>query len=129
VYTYIDISAAVHSRAGLGRYAESLARELVRQAPERFALFYNRAGRLWELHGLEGVPRRSVPLGYKPWRMAAWLGQLAGLGFDRLLPDARLYHATEHLLMPLHSVPAVLTVHDLIFKLFPSTTNASTTGS
>ena len=37
---YIDISAAVHGRAGLGRYAESLARALVQKDPERFAFFY-----------------------------------------------------------------------------------------
>ena len=116
---YIDVSPAVHSRAGLGRYAESLAGALVRQTPGRFALFYNATGRPRALPGLEGVPRRSVRLGYKPWRMAVWLGQLAGIGFDRLLPHAELYHATEHLLMPLHRVPTVLTVHDLIFKLFP----------
>lgn len=116
---YVDVSAAIHGRAGLGRYAGSLARALARQAPERFALFHNRAANPWELTNLERLPRRSVPLGYKPWRMAVWLGQLAGIGFDRLLPDAELYHATEHLLMPLQRVPTVLTVHDLIFKLFP----------
>jgi len=116
---YIDVSAAVHGRAGLGRYAASLAQALVAQDPRRFALFYNRGGALRPLPGLEGVPTRSLPAGYKPWRMAVWLGQLAGLGFDRLLPGAELYHATEHLLMPLRRVPTVLTVHDLIFRLFP----------
>ncbi len=116
---YIDVSAAVHSRAGLGRYAECLARSLAKQRPGRFALFYNNSRRLWDLTGLDQIPSRSVPLGYKPWRMAVWLGQMAGIGFDRLLPDAELYHATEHLLMPLRSIPTVLTVHDLIFKLFP----------
>ena len=116
---YIDVSAAVHGRAGLGRYAASLAQALVAQDPRRFALFYNRGGALRPLPGLEGVPTRSLPAGYKPWRMAVWLGQLAGLGFDRLLPGAELYHATEHLLMPLRRVPSVLTVHDLIFRLFP----------
>lgn len=116
---YIDVSAAVHGRAGLGRYAESLARALVAEDPERFALFFNRSGDAHPLVGLEAIPARSVRAGYKPWRMAVWLGQLAGLGFDRLLPGAKLYHATEHLLLPLRRVPAVLTVHDLIFRLFP----------
>ncbi|MFQ5855134.1 MAG: glycosyltransferase family 4 protein [Anaerolineae bacterium] len=116
---YVDVSATVHSRAGLGRYAESLAHALARQASGRFALFHNRAAGPWALTSLASLPRRSVPLGYKPWRMAVWLGQLAGVGFDWLLPDGELYHATEHLLMPLRSVPTVLTVHDLIFKLFP----------
>jgi len=123
---YIDVAAAVHGRAGLGRYAESLTRALVAKDPERFALFFNRGGDvgpdislLRELGGPEGMPSRIVGAGYKPWRMAVWLGQLAGVGFDRLLPGADLYHATEHLLMPLRHVPTVLTVHDLIFRRFP----------
>jgi glycosyltransferase involved in cell wall biosynthesis len=51
--------------------------------------------------------------------MAVWMGHLAGSHFNRLVPDAELFHATEHLLPPLHDVPTVLTVHDMIFKLFP----------
>ncbi|WP_374689093.1 glycosyltransferase family 4 protein, partial [Promineifilum sp.] len=39
--------------------------------------------------------------------------------FNRLVPGAELFHSTEHLLLPLRSVPTVLTVHDLIYKLFP----------
>jgi glycosyltransferase involved in cell wall biosynthesis len=35
-----------------------------------------------------------------------------------LVPGASLFHATEHLLPPLAGVPTVLTVHDMIFKLF-----------
>jgi glycosyltransferase involved in cell wall biosynthesis len=51
--------------------------------------------------------------------MIVWLGQLARLGFDRLLPGAELFHATEHLLLPLRSISTVLTVHDLIFRHLP----------
>lgn len=58
-------------------------------------------------------------MGYKPWRMAVWLGQLTRVGFNRLVPGVELFHATEHLLPPLNGVPTVLTVHDMIFKLFP----------
>lgn len=117
---YVDVSAAVNARAGLGRYAESLAQALVALQPGRCALFYNAADRTPHLPaGLEGVPCRRVRAGYKPWRMAVWLGSLAGVGFDRLLPDVELFHATEHLLLPLRGAPTVLTVHDLIFRLFP----------
>ncbi len=118
---YIDVSAAVHSKAGLGRYAASLAQALVQRLPERMALFYNNRGGAAPPTGLEPVPARTVRAGYKPWRMAVWLGQLLGIGFNRLVPDAALFHATEHLLPPLRGVPTVLTVHDLIFKLFPET--------
>ena len=118
---YIDISAAVHSRAGLGRYAEQLASALIAEQPERFGLFYNQ--------GKDGrfpptlpaaTPHRSIQYGYKPWRMAILLAQMSHIPFNRLLPNAQLFHSTEHLLMPLRGIPTVLTVHDLIYKLFPA---------
>ncbi len=117
---YFDISAAVHRRAGLGRYAESLARGLLPLLGEELAFFYNREAGIEPLAGLEHVPSRTVSLGYKPWRMLVWLGQAGRVGFNRLLPGARLYHATEHLLMPLRGIPTVLTVHDLIFRRYPA---------
>lgn len=118
---YLDVSAAVHRRAGLGRYAASLTRALHRRSRQEqgYALFYNRERGIEPLAGLEHLPSSTVALGYKPWRMLVWMGQLARLGFDRLLPDGTLFHATEHLLLPLRSVPTVLTVHDLIFRRLP----------
>ncbi len=119
---YLDISAAVHSRAGLGRYAERLAHALISAHPERFALFYNQGkdGRFPATLQTFPVPRRSVPYGYKVWRMAVLMGQIGRIPFNRLIPQATLYHATEHLLLPLAGVPTVLTVHDLIYKRFPA---------
>jgi glycosyltransferase involved in cell wall biosynthesis len=69
---YLDISAAVHRRAGLGRYAERLAIELAQLIPDQIGFFYNAE------HGIQ-------PL----------------------------------MLLPLHAVPTVLTVHDLIFRHLP----------
>jgi glycosyltransferase involved in cell wall biosynthesis len=121
VSIYIDVSAAVHAKAGIGRYAACLARALIELQPARFALFYNRGRDTVPPAGLEAMPACTVRAGYKPWRMAVWLGQLARVGFDRLVPGAELFHATEHLLPPLHSAATVLTVHDMIFTLFPQT--------
>ena len=109
----VDVSAAAHARAGLGRYAATLAAALDRERPGAIHLFAN-GGAL-----LPYLPMRNIQLGYKPWRMAVWIGQLAGIGFDRLLGETNLYHATEHLLMPLRNIPTVMTVHDLIFELYP----------
>lgn len=116
---YVDISAAVHRRAGLGRYAESLTRALVPHLPDDLALFYNREQRIEPLPELEHLPARTVALGYKPWRMLVWAGQLTRIPFNRLVPGATLFHAAEHLLMPFKNVPTVLTVHDLIFRHMP----------
>ncbi len=115
----LDVSAAVHRRAGLGRYAESLTRALHSLAPAELALFYNAERGIEPLAGLEYLPTSTVALGYKPWRMAVWLGQMARIPFNRLVQGATLFHATEHLLLPLHGVPTVLTVHDLIFRHLP----------
>ncbi len=117
---YVDVSAAVHRRAGLGRYAGSLARALAEVAPERLALFYNREKGTTPLEMPRHLPTRTVSLGYKPWRMLVWWSNLLGVGFDRFFRDALLFHSTEHLLMPFRGVPTVLTVHDLIFKRFPA---------
>jgi glycosyltransferase involved in cell wall biosynthesis len=116
---FLDISPAVHTKAGLSRYAANLARALLRQAPGRFAFFYNRSGDSRVPSWLNRQIAHSVRVGYKPWRMAVWLGQLVRIGFDRLVPGCELFHATEHLLLPLQNCPTVLTVHDLIFHLFP----------
>jgi len=116
---YLDVSAAVHHRAGLGRYAESLAHGLAALIPDQLALFYNAEQGIEPLAGLAGLPASTVALGYKPWRMLVWAGQLARIGFNRLTPGATLFHATEHLLLSLRDVPTVLTVHDLIFRHLP----------
>lgn len=115
----LDLSAAVHHRAGLGRYAESLARALLPLIPDELALFYNAERGIAPLAGLERLPTRTVALGYKSWRMLVWAGQLARVPFNRLVPGAALFHATEHLLLPLRGSPTVLTVHDLIFRRLP----------
>ena len=116
----VDISAAVHSRAGLGRYSARLAQALIEEQPGRFGLFYNQGknGR-FPANLPTNVPTNHISLGYKPWRMAVLMGQQMGIGFNRLVPGTELFHSTEHLLMPLRGVPTILTVHDLIYKLFP----------
>lgn len=116
---YLDVSTAVHSRAGLGRYAEQLTAEIAQLRPGGIALFHIQDGSGHLPPALEGLPRRELKIGFKPWRMGVLLAQQLGLGINRVLPDVDLFHSTEHLLLPLRRVPTVITVHDLIFKLFP----------
>jgi glycosyltransferase involved in cell wall biosynthesis len=117
---YLDISATVHSKAGLGRYSERLAGALIARNPGRYGLFYNQgSGGRFPTSLPPDVAQRHISWGYKPWRMAVLLGHLGQMSFNHLIPEAELFHSTEHLLLPLRDVPTVLTVHDLIFKLFP----------
>jgi len=119
VTMYIDVSAAIISQAGLGRYTRSITQALIEELEQPPTLFYNRTSRAQTIPMWANLPQRSVRLGYKPWRMLVYQGQLLRRNFGRLVPGATLFHATEHLLLPLPDTPTVMTVHDLIFKLFP----------
>lgn len=116
---YLDVSSAVHQKAGLKRYTESLALALQPLLGERLALFQNGLGQAGPLPGFEGHLTVGVRQGYKPWRAEVLGRQLLRLPLDRLLPQAELFHATEHLLLPLAHIPTVLTVHDLVFQRYP----------
>ena len=116
---YVDVSSAVHAKAGLGRYARNLAGALKPLLGQDMRLFQNSRGRLGPLAGWEQHPAAGVRLGYKPWRMAVWAAHLLRRPMDGLLPEGTLFHATEHLLPYLRDIPTVLTVHDLIFRYLP----------
>jgi glycosyltransferase involved in cell wall biosynthesis len=116
---YVDISSAVHAKAGLSRYALSLTQALRLMLADDLALFQNSLGRRDAPPDLVDLPIVGVSLSYKPWRGAVWLSQALRLPLDRLLPQAILFHATEHLLPYLRQAPTVLTVHDLIFERLP----------
>jgi len=115
---YVDVSAAVHGKAGLARYAESLVRALDPLLGERLHLFQNSLGHRLPLPGFAPERVAGVPLGYKPWRAQVLARQALRAPFSAL-PEAELFHATEHLLPPFRDTPEVLTVHDLIFERFP----------
>ena len=116
---YVDVSAAIHGKAGLSRYAESLVRALDPLLAERLGLFQNSLGTRGPLAGLEARRVAGVSYGYKPWRALVLASQLVRHSMSGLVPDAELFHATEHLLPPMGRVPTVLTVHDLIFERYP----------
>ncbi len=116
----IDVSPGVNVPAGLGRYTRALLAAMRPALATPPGVFYNHIpGRSQLFEAMQDLPQSRVELGYKPWRMACWMGSLAGWPFNRLVPGAELFHATEHLLMPLRGVKTVLTVHDLIYKRYP----------
>jgi glycosyltransferase involved in cell wall biosynthesis len=117
----IDLSPTVHRRAGWGTYARELAQALhnLDDGPD-LTLFYNHPARAHPLPpDLRGLPVHTLPLPTRPWRLLAAMSQQLDLGLDNWLPDCHLFHATEHLLPRLKRARTVLTVHDLIYRLFP----------
>jgi glycosyltransferase involved in cell wall biosynthesis len=119
VAIYVDVSSAVHAKAGLSRYSRNLVEALRPLLSGRLRLFQNSLGTRGPLAGFEGWPTAGVRWGYRPWRALVLARQWARVDGDGWLPDAELFHATEHLLPYLRTVPTVLTVHDLVFERYP----------
>ncbi len=117
----VDVSAAVHRRAGLGRYAMELVKALIPLLPGRLAIFYHGASRVGPPPPLSALPARQTSLPAKPWRLRVMLAHLLRRPMDAAIGPAGLFHATDHLLPPFRAIPAVFTLHDLIFRFYPET--------
>jgi len=132
----IDVSAAVHHRAGLGRYAQELVKGLVElslsdredavseqdlsdASPLQITAFYHQRGEAQLDPPIDRLPRRTTRLSVRPWRLTTALAYFTGFGMDRLFGDVDIFHATEHLLPRLKHTRSVFTLHDLIFQFDP----------
>jgi len=116
----IDVSAAVHRRAGLGRYAQELTRALVAQGEHDYVAFYHQRGQAHLDPPMDTLPQLTTRLSVRPWRLWAMLAHLSGVTQDGMFPAVDLFHATEHLLPRLRRIRTVFTLHDLIFRFDPT---------
>ncbi len=121
----IDVSPAVHQRAGIGRYAYELAARLPSMAQEhRVTVFYNRAAQAQVAPPLDTSTVLKSELKDKPWRLRILLAHFTHLSLDRFFPGIDLFHATDHLLPRFSHIHSVFTLHDLTFRLYPQTHNS-----
>lgn len=137
LHVCIDVSAAVHQRAGLGRYAHELVKGLMDlslsdrvpavgprgedAASEQLKItaFYHQRGEAHLLPPIDQLPTLTTRLSVRPWRLTTALAYFSGLAQDRLFAHAHIFHATEHLLPRLRRTRSVFTLHDLIFQFDP----------
>jgi glycosyltransferase involved in cell wall biosynthesis len=115
----LDVSAAVHRRAGLGRYAHELVKGLVDLDGCDITTFYHQRGEAHLDPPLDRLPRLTTRLSVRPWRLTTALAYFTNFGMDRMFGDIDLFHATEHLLPRLKKTRSVFTLHDLIFQFDP----------
>jgi len=116
----IDVSAAVHRRAGLGRYAQELTRALVAQGENDYVVFYHQRGQAHLDPPIDTLPQLTTWLSVKPWRLWAMLAHFSGVTQDYKFQGVDIFHATEHLLPRLRRIRTVFTLHDLIFRFDPA---------
>ncbi len=113
-----DLSAAAHERAGLGRYAASLAQALLSLGMPLTAFVNDRReSRLRP--PLCDVPAFTASLPRKQWRLRAAASYFGGPSLDRIFPGVSLFHATEHLLPWLTCARSVFTLHDAAYLRYP----------
>jgi glycosyltransferase involved in cell wall biosynthesis len=114
----VDLSAAAHERAGLGRYASALAEALLAQGVPLTA-FVNDPRQSHLRPPLSELPMHTARLPRKRWRLRAAASYFGGPSMDRVLDGVRLFHATEHLLPKLTRARSVFTIHDTAYLRFP----------
>jgi glycosyltransferase involved in cell wall biosynthesis len=114
----MDLSAAAHERAGLGRYASALAVAILGQGVPLTAFVND----LRESHlrpPLSELPTFTARLPRRQWRLRAAISYFGGPALDRTVPGIDLFHATEHLLPKLARARSVFTLHDTAYLRFP----------
>lgn len=116
----IDLSPAVHGRAGLGRLAHELTAALLEAGTEHtFSAFYNAAATAQVVAPFDQMAQIRLETADKPWRMGVLLAHLLRRPQEKLLASAprrvELFHATDHLLPYLPQTPTVFTLGDLTF--------------
>lgn len=118
----MDLSAGVHHRAGLGRYATELLTTLVnRDGQHEYSIFYNRPRDAQVPTSLSKLPKHTVPLGDKPWRLLVSMAHLFRLHQTRSVGSVDIFHATDHLLPYLPGTATVFTLGDLTYLSHPQT--------
>lgn len=118
----MDLSAGVHNRAGLGRYATELLTAITIQDTQTdYEIFYNRPHDAYVPDALGHLKRHSVPWGDKPWRLSVALAHVFRLPQTNLVGSGDLFHATDHLLPYLPGIPTAFTLGDLTFLSHPQT--------
>lgn len=114
----LDVTTAVTQRAGVGRYTAELARGLAAlpDGPELRPFFVApRADYALEC----GRPVTGVRRGIRGWRLEIAARHIARLPARGPWDGADLYHAPDVAFPPLARLPAVTTVHDLSFVVYP----------
>ena len=118
----LDYTPAIQQHAGIGRYADELARTLIALYPDDdWQLFYVDPENRVPAPPLDRVARTSLVQSNKRWRLSVLLATYVRRAMDqRLRVHDGVFHATDHVLPPLAHARAVFTLHDLTPLKFPT---------
>ncbi len=114
----IDVTTAVTQRAGVGRYTRDLVQALadLPDGPE-LRPFYVAPEATYPLEA--AGPPRAVHRSIRGWRFEVLARHLARWPAAGPWQGADVYHAPDVVFPPLHNLPAVTTIHDLSYIVYP----------
>jgi glycosyltransferase involved in cell wall biosynthesis len=118
----IDLSPAVHKRAGIGRFAQELSEALLKvDTYNQYWAFFNNSTSATVDPPLSHLPSLTLSLGNKLWRMSILFSHLAHIRQDSLFKEIDIFHSTDNLLPYFPHIGSVHTLLDLTFRRFPKT--------
>lgn len=118
----VDISPAVHHRAGFGRYVQELTTALLSvDQDNEYVAFYNRPAEAPVDPPLHRLLHLTSNLSDKTWRMSVLLAHLTRISQERLFASIDIFHATDNVLPRLSRVKSVFALQDLTHRLYPDT--------
>jgi len=119
----VDLSSAIHHRAGIGRYAEELTWALLasRLADEQFRAFGVGTMRQFLASSFGALPFQALPLSNKEWRARVMVAHHLCLAGDALIAPSDVFIATDHVLPYLKQTLSVFILYDLTYLSFPAT--------
>jgi glycosyltransferase involved in cell wall biosynthesis len=119
----LDYTPAIQRHAGIGRYADELARALTALYPhDDWQLFYVDPQNRTPTPPLDRVARTTLRQSNKRWRLSVLLNTYCRRAMDQQIRAHNgLFHATDHVLPPLAHTRSVFTLHDLTALRFPTT--------
>ncbi len=117
----VDYTPAIQQHAGIGRYADELARALIALQPDDdWRLFFVDPEQRTPAPPLNTLPRTTLRLSNKPWRLRVLLFTYLRRKQDHTIGATDIFHATDHLLPHLSHTRSVFTLHDLTALTFPA---------
>jgi glycosyltransferase involved in cell wall biosynthesis len=124
----IDYTAAVHQRAGIGRYARGIVSGLAKQPSEHSFLLLVAGGEVRTsapMHALGASFRvRRLPLSERAWTIL-WHRLRLPLPVDVLAGPLDVFHSPDYVLPPVRRARKVVTIHDLSFLRYPEAAEPS----
>jgi glycosyltransferase involved in cell wall biosynthesis len=113
----IDLTAAVQGHAGLGRYADELARALLATQPadEELAAFYVDPAQQRPAPPLDALPCKALAMGNKPWRLSVALSHTLHQSQAPAVGGGDVFLATDHVLPYLPKASTIFTIADVTY--------------